>query len=403
MHLLALFALIGAGTALAKQPSVKNLFVTSYAGTLSTLQLSTVGDGHYQLQNASVNLGCQPSPSELVVDKQHGALFCIGEAAAGGNGSLTAYNIMNGTLAQRANTAANPGPVYGALYGGPSAAVRGLALAHYGDAGLSMWNVHNDLTMDPINPNVTFPTPNPPGPVAESQAVSHPHSAILDPTGQYLVVPDLGADLVHVFGFDNNTGALKEAGQPLKTKAGDGPRFAAFSVKGNATYMYLVTELSAILNGYTVTYAPNNGGMTFQQMYSSDTVGGQKTQGKNAPAQIRIAPDNKWLIISNRNDSSFTIPNNNPTNTTALPSDSLAVYGIQANGSLAFTQLFPAGGSFARSIDINKKGNLVAVGLQNSGRVVVLPRNTTDGTLSNPIAYYETPTVGQVTSVHWDE
>ena len=406
MQLLTLLTLLGAGTAFAQQDDSdpKRLFVTSYAGTLSTLELSTSGpNGAYQLQNLSVDLGCQPSPSQLVVDKKHGALFCIGENAAGGNGSLTSYNINNGTLAKVANSQTFPGPVYGALYGTKQDPVRPLVLAHYGDAGLSTYKIANDLTFSPILPNITFPKPRYPGKVADSQSVSHPHSAILDPTGQYVVVADLGLDLVKVFSHDSNTGALKEAGAPLTTNNGTGPRHAAFSVQGNTTFMYVVAELDASLTAYSVKYLDKGAGLQFTQVWAGDTLGGQKPTRKVAPAEVRIAPDNKYLIVSNRNDSSFQLANPDPKNATQIPSDTLATYAIQPDGKLNFVQLWPAGGLYARSIDINKKGDLVAVGLQLDSRVVVFKRDPAKGTLDVPVAWYGNNGTGQVTAVKWDE
>ncbi|KAL9054954.1 MAG: hypothetical protein Q9162_003809, partial [Coniocarpon cinnabarinum] len=378
-----LLTLLGAGTALSQ-----NLFVTSYSGALTTLQLlPTDKKGSYQLTNVSVNLGCQPSPSQLIVDKAHDSLWCIGENAAGGNGSLTAYNIMNGTLAQRSNSVTYPGPVWGQLYGKKTDPVRGLALAHYGDKGVSTWSVANDLTFTPILPNITFPNPNPPGPVKASQSASHPHATILDPTGQFIVVPDLGTDLVHVFTFDGHTGALKEAGKPLKTDAGMGPRHAAFTVQGKTTIMYLVGELNAKLNGYTVQYPGNpTDGLKFTQIYSNTTLGDTKSKNPVAPAEVNISPCNGFLTVSNRNDSTFLLENPDSKNTTKVPSDSLATYKIQPDGKLNFVQLWPAGGSFPRDFEISKRGDMVAVGLQNDGRVVVFSRDVNKGTIGRPIA-----------------
>jgi len=50
---------------------------------------------------------------------------------------------------------------------------------------------------------------------------------------------------------------------------------------------------------------------------------------------------------------------------------------------------------------VNKAGDLVAVGLQMDGRVVVIERNVVDGTLGDFVANVDV--AGQVTSVIWDE
>jgi 6-phosphogluconolactonase (cycloisomerase 2 family) len=64
-------------------------------------------------------------------------------------------------------------------------------------------------------------------------------------------------------------------------------------------------------------------------------------------------------------------------------------------------QIAPSGGSFPRQFSINNKGDLVAVGLQMDGRVVVIQRNVDDGTLGDFVASVDV--AGQVTSVIWDE
>jgi 6-phosphogluconolactonase (cycloisomerase 2 family) len=53
--------------------------------------------------------------------------------------------------------------------------------------------------------NLTAPGTNP-----SRQDAPHPHEVILDPTGSFIVVPDLGADLVRVFSVDPKTSLLTE-------------------------------------------------------------------------------------------------------------------------------------------------------------------------------------------------
>lgn len=66
-----------------------------------------------------------------------------------------------------------------------------------------------------------------PGPNADRQTASHPHQVIVDPTGKFLLSPDLGADLVRVFAIDQTTGLL-ETCPALNATGGSGPRHATF-------------------------------------------------------------------------------------------------------------------------------------------------------------------------------
>lgn len=95
------------------------------------------------------------------------------------------------------------------------------------------------------------------------------------------------------------------------------------------------------------------------------------------------------------------MPNVVPSNATSEISDSIVTYKLNRNGSLTFHQLWPAEGMFPRQFSINKAGDLVAVGLQRSSRVVILERDVCTGLLGAVAAHIEVD--GQVTCVVWDE
>src|SRR6184192_1465363 len=90
----------------------------------------------------------------------------------------------------------------------------------------------------------------------------------MDPTNRFLLVPDLGADLVRV--FDTAGGKLAVL-NPLKVAPGSGPRHGVFVHGETDTYLYILTELSNTLLGFKVTYDSNSIGFT--QIYSSGTFG----------------------------------------------------------------------------------------------------------------------------------
>ena len=72
------------------------------------------------------------------------------------------------------------------------------------------------------------------------------------------------------------------------------------------------------------------------------------------------------------------------------------------DGTLSFLEVFPAGGSWARQFALNRGGNLVAVGLQETGSVSILERDATSGILKREVASIPIGG-GQVTCVVWDE
>jgi 6-phosphogluconolactonase (cycloisomerase 2 family) len=115
-----------------------------------------------------------------------------------------------------------------------------------------------------------------PGPDPSRQEASHPHAAVLDPTQRFILVPDLGADLIHVYGVDVEGLALSKL-DPLVVAPGSGPRHLTFVVKETKTFMYLVTELANTIVGYEVVYG--GGFIVFREVWSSGIHG----KGNNIP------------------------------------------------------------------------------------------------------------------------
>ena len=386
--------------ATAATTSASMLFVSSYSGNVTTLALSGSA-GNMTLDATSATSGCSISPSWLTLDPKHRILYCIDEGnitTGEGPGSLSTFYIgAKGVLSQVAKEATLGGPVNGVLYG--KSPNRDIALAHYGAGAISSFHTTVNGTISPLQ-NITFNLTQP-GPVADRQAAPHPHEAILDPTGQYILVPDLGADLVRVFCFDE--GSLYEH-DPLKVLPGSGPRHAAFWTPGQnaseGTYLYVVTELTSTVTGYKVDYLPQ-GGLGFTQVYNTTSLGGSPVPNTTYASEVAVSPDKRFLIVSNRNDSSFQIENFDPTNSTQEVSDSISTFAINPNATLTHVQLSPAGGRYPRQFQLNRAGDVLAVGLQLSSRVVLISRDVSTGLLGEPVAATEVD--GQVTCVTWNE
>jgi len=81
----------------------------------------------------------------------------------------------------------------------------------------------------------------------------------------------------------------------------------------------------------------------------------------------------------------------------------MAAFSISPlDGSLTFLQLFPASGSYPRQFALNRVGNLVAVGLQETGAVSILQRDSSSGVFEKQVASVDIEG-GQVVCVVWDE
>lgn len=124
-----------------------------------------------------------------------------------------------------------------------------------------------------------------PGPNASRQDTAHAHGVYLDPTGRFVLVPDLGADLVRIFEI-TQTGHLSPV-QPLETSPGLGPRHLAFwmprgAAPGDDLYMYLVSELQNVVVGFKVEYTES--GMSFSRVYQESVFGPGKTGREGSKA-----------------------------------------------------------------------------------------------------------------------
>ncbi|CAK7211854.1 hypothetical protein SCUCBS95973_001265 [Sporothrix curviconia] len=389
---------------LAQPAAAVLVYVTSYSGTLTSLNLtlsaaaasSTTGP-RASIQQLAVNWGCAPQASWLTLDKPNGVLYCLDESFGNPNGSLSSYKTStNGTLTQLKRVGTPAGPVYATIYG---AGGKGLAVAEYQGASFSSYV--KDPSSLALVEQVTWTLPHP-GANATRQDTPHPHEVILDPTGRFFLVPDLGSDLVRVF-LINQTSLAWTPVRPLVTPPGTGPRHASFVIGDkNQTYMYLTSELANTVTGYEVTYNANST-LSFKQVYVAPSHGaGTVVPAAATAAEVATSPDHRFILVSTRTDSAFNITNFDPKNTTRLVSDSITTFSVDhSNGNLTLVQLFPAGGQIPRQFCINKAGTLLGVGQQGSGRAVFINRDVKSGKLTGFAG--EVDIAGQVTSVIFDE
>lgn len=390
-------------SALSAAASATNLFVSSYSGDVTTFSLAE-SKGEYSLNATSSNGGCGPSPAWLTLDASRGTLYCLNEGLTSPNGSMSTFTInRDGSLKRVQNSTTISGPVSGVIYGDP-AGDRSIALAHYSGSSLSTYSLSSGGRFKEDD-SITFSLSEP-GAVPDRQDAPHPHEAILDPTGQYILVPDLGADLVRVYAIDPKSNSLSEK-EPLEAPAGSGPRHAVFHhpydtvSEDSTTYVYLATELGSTIISYSITYLPNAGGLNFTQVQEQNALGQLSHDRINAPAGIILSPDNRFLLLSNRNSSIFSLPNPDSSNSTNIPSDSITTFSLSDEGKLGFVQAWPTHGMFPRHFSLNTAGNLVAAINQNSGNVVVLRRDVATGLIGEVVA--EAEVEGQPTSVVFGE
>ncbi|KAB5523984.1 Lactonase, 7-bladed beta-propeller-domain-containing protein [Coniochaeta sp. 2T2.1] len=362
------------------------LYVASYSGTVTILNLTATTSGSPSLQSVAFSPGCGPNPSWLTLDKATSTLYCLNEGLSSPNGSLASFGTStNGVLTLKSNVTTPLGPVSAVIYGNGRS---GIAMAEYSGSSISAYNIS---ASPPAEVYVETFHLDGPGPVPDRQDAPHPHEAVLDPTGAFLLVPDLGADLVRVWNVETNTLALSPS-VPLVAAPGSGPRHVAFLKTEKKTFMYLISELANTVTAYAIDYHCD-GSLGFEQVFITNTHGenGTLPAGVTA-AEIALSPDNKFLLVTSRGET----PNANP-------GDPIITFSVDAaTGALAHVQTIGTGGLIPRQFSISRDGTLVAVGTQGDGKVTIFQRDVATGLLKGPVA--SVPIVGgQVTCVVFDE
>lgn len=263
-----------------------------------------------------------------------------------------------------------------------------------------------------------------PGPDPSRQDSSHPHQVRIDPTGQFALIPDLGADLVRVYRVDQGSCTIVPVAMPggaggidhdhvppreaqagvvnpgdLRTPQGMGPRHGVFytrpgkrgrgggglEAEAEADYYLLVGELSNEVVVYECIYHPgagsadSTGGLEMDydwlelrlrqriSVYALPGGGGGGVAPANATAaeiEIDISPDEKTttVYVSNRGDQSFPSAHGR--------SDSIATFTLLDPDAgkdeiLRPQGLFPCGGRGPRHFAVS--GGLLGSGPGTEG------------------------------------
>ncbi len=281
------------------------------------------------------------SVTAYAVDRESGMLARINEVATGGSGTTNlSLDLPSMTL-----LAAN--------YGGGS--VSSVAVNHDGSLGARTSTVKETGS----------------GPTRR-QASAHAHNAVVDPSGHYALVPDLGADRVFVYGFDRATRTLTPAdgasAHQFVLPPGSGPRHLAFGANGK--YVYLLTELSAQI--MVLHWDASQGQLTLVQTVETTSP---EFQGVKSGAEVAVSADGRFVYVENRAENA------------------LIVYRVdQASGELTQIQRTSSGGEKPWGFGIDSSGKWLLVANQRSGKVNVFGIDTATGLVQDTGKSAEVPT-----------
>ena len=198
------------------------------------------------------------------------------------------------------------------------------------------------------------------GPNKTRQDKPHPHSVTISPDNRFALVADLGLDRVLIYRLDLATGRLTSHDPAfIATPPGTGPRHTKFSRDGH--FFYILNEIDGSISVCAYDAARGTG-MPIQHI--STLPAGFKVADPDRAAEIRVHPNGRFVYASNRGH------------------DSLAVFAVQADGTLQLIELTPCGGKHPRNFALSPDGNWLVCANQNSSNLVVFKVDPVTGRLT---------------------
>jgi len=191
------------------------------------------------------------------------------------------------------------------------------------------------------------------------QGRPHAHSIRLDPSENFAVAADLGADKLFIYRVNTDTGALEPRQPPdFSMPAESGPRHLAFHP--NMSVIYVINELAS-----TISVIENRDFRSFREIQRVSTVP-DGTTGKNWTAEVLVHPSGRFLYGSNRGH------------------DSIAAYSINpATGRLTMIGTTPTGGKTPRNFTIDPNGRYLLAANQHSSNITVFAIDPQSGGLQD--------------------
>jgi 6-phosphogluconolactonase len=295
------------------------------------------------------------------MDPETLALTPRGTTATGAGPSFLAFDPSRAWLA-----AVNEGadaiqtfaidPQTGALTPVDTTSARGQGPAHvavHPTSGHLMWANYGDGTASIVAASAA-------GMVQDATADdlvpgANAHQIVAHPARGVIYVPCKGTDRVATYAFDPGTGVATALSSGV-SPAGAGPRHIAIAPDGDVAWV--VNELSSTVTTFTVaadgTLAPIDQISTLPGGFA----------GPNTGAEIEVHPSGRFVYASNRGH------------------DSIAVFEVLGDGTLAALGHTPTGGQRPRHFSLALGGAVLLVANQTSGNIHAFRVNDATGALT---------------------
>jgi 6-phosphogluconolactonase len=315
-----------------------------------------------------------PKPRWAVVHPQLPVLYVAGDGN-GSEGSVIAFSVdrETGGLTKLNEVAAGGGGTTHLWLDIPSMT---LMASNFSSGSASSFSVNQDGSLGARVSTIKATGSGP----HRRQTSPHAHGAVVDPSGRYVLVSDLGADRVFVYGFDRATHGMlpddKAAPKSFVAPAGSGPRRVVFGLDGR--FAYVLNELSADI--MTLCWDAALGRMTHAQTLP---ISGPDFQGAKSSSEIAVSADGRFVYVSNRGENA------------------LLAYQVDADsGRLSLVQRLSSGGELPWNFAIHPSGKWMLVANQRSNRVSLFRVDPVTGQMSDSGQSVDSPAPVSVTFVN---
>ena len=233
---------------------------------------------------------------------------------------------------------------------------RSAFVANYGGGSAASFSV------DPsghLSPAVAFFQYTGSGSDPARQKGPHAHRVTVSPDNRFLLVNDLGLDVIHIYKLDAVTAKLTENEPAVwKSSPGAGPRALRFHPNGK--FAYCVTEMSSAV--VVLKWDATHGTLeTVQEM----VIRPPDFQGTTAGDDIVIDREGRFAYAADRFD------------------DIVATFSISPNdGKLTLLNRISCGGKVPRHLALDPSSRWLLVANQASDNIAVLARDSKTGQLT---------------------
>ncbi|OLN85483.1 putative 6-phosphogluconolactonase-like protein 4 [Colletotrichum chlorophyti] len=267
----------------------------------------------------------------------------------------------------------------------------------FGQGTIDVWDISDGASLKLIK---TLQSEGTLGPNKVRQDKSRAHQAILDPSGRFFAVTDLGTDSILI--IDSKDDAFTISNRVLVPSPGCGPRHGAWypAKAAQATHYILACELTNNLEVFKVS--ANGSSLAFTRTQELSTYGAAfppANATSAAAGEVVVSADGKDVYVSNRlsgNDtdsiSHFRIKQ------AAATAGSSCKNATAADIELEFVEAVSSGGQIPRMFSLsrddktlfstNQQGELGLVAFNRvEGKLIATPAASLPASLFGPLGF----------------